>query len=512
LKVVHICAEIAPGGAAHSTLNLHHGLLDLGIESWILTGASRGIVKNCVALPDTNIEKESIQCLAEDLVWGNRTQLSNSHFSLDLSGRSIVNHPLIADADVVNLHWVADFLSSFNIAELASLRKPVVWTLHDMRPLTGGCHFSAGCARYQDECGNCPQLQYDYLNFTKRSLGAMSEAASLLQPFFVAPSNWMLQNIRNSRVSRELDSTCIAYGLETNLFQPGNLEEARKELGLTHSGKYILLASHSMIEKRKGAMQAIEVLEQLKTDPLLNDLIQSGDLRLLCCGRKSEDFMPQGWEIDHVGYVTSSNMAHVYQAANIMLFTSTDDNLPNVLLEAMACGLPIVGHAVGGALELLGGDYAGDCLFQIGDYLNGAQLMSKLLKDQGKIYQIENYFVQKIRDNYTLRQQAESYQQLYQKLISKLLMEKPTNIVFQKGESENFVIESYKYISSLNREIQACQREIFSYQHEIESLTQQLVASQNENKLLKKIEDDYKIITKSKVVRFAGMIGLCHKT
>lgn len=400
----------------NSMLGLHEGLLSMGVESWILTGRKAIEVKNCNVASADEDSKIWLKELAKELIWKNRTPVSNTHFSLNCEEGNLSDNPLIREADILHLHWVSGIISSSLIAGFALLGKPVVWTLHDMRPLTGGCHFSAGCMRYQKECGSCVQLQTDILNFTRKSLLSMAGAANILKPRFVAPSRWMHQIVRDSSVARTLSSSCIPYGVDTDLFRPGSMNEARNTLGLAPDADYILLASHSLIEKRKGASHAIEILNALTKDPLAQSRIASGKLRLLICGHPSKDFKPKGWVVDRTGYRPASEMHLVYQSANIMLFTSTEDNLPNVILESMACGLPVVAHAVGGVPELLG-VCCNEMLFAPGDTKHGAQLVLRCIKDAQQLIRIGGLCSEHIRAHYTLAKQASSYCDLYRNIM-----------------------------------------------------------------------------------------------
>lgn len=416
MKIVHICTEVAPGGAVNSMLGLHDGLLSMGVESWILTARKVLEVKNCVVASADVDKKLWLKGLASELIWRNRAPVSNTHFSLDCEGANIWDQPLVREADIIHLHWVSGILSSSSIAGFALLGKPVIWTLHDMRPLTGGCHFSAGCVKYKDECGSCIQLQNDTLNITRRSLLGMRSATALLKPWFVAPSSWMHQIVRDSNVARAHPSSCIPYGVDTDLFRPGSRDKARNTLGLAPDAEYILLASHSLIEKRKGASHAIEIVNALAKDPSVQSRIASGKLRLLICGRPSKDFAPKGWVVDHTGYRPASEMPYVYQSANIMLFTSTEDNLPNVLLESLACALPVVAHSVGGVPDLLGA-CCNEMLFAPGDTKHGAQLVLRCIQDSQQLTRIGGLCYEHIRAHYTLAKQASSYCDLYSKMM-----------------------------------------------------------------------------------------------
>ena len=480
MKIVHICTEVAPGGAVNSMLGLHDGLISMGVESWILTGRKVLEVKNCVVAPVDQHKESWLKDIAVELIWKNRTPISNTHFSLDCEEGNLWDHPLLLEADIIHLHWVSGILSSSSIAGLAILDKPVVWTLHDMRPLTGGCHFSAGCMSYREDCGSCMQLLDDILNFTRRTLLRMAAAATILKPRFVAPSRWMHQIVQDSSVARGLSSYCIPYGVDTDLFRPGSRKKAREILGLDLDADYILLASHSMLENRKGASHALEILNALARDLSVQSRIASGKLRLLCCGHPSENFAPKGWVIDRTGYRSASEMHLVYQSANIMLFTSTEDNLPNVVLESMACGLPVVAHSVGGVPDLLG-DCCNEMLFPVGDVKQGHYLMSKFIQDAQWLAKKGRICSEYIKNNYSLSRQSSDYIDLY------------TTLIHGHQGSPTDLSSLVEIIDSENTEFfMECRKALM-------------------NKEERKMSAQYRIILQSKWVRLGQILGICHK-
>jgi len=417
MKVVHVCTVVGSGGAAHSMLNLHEGLLQLGIDSTILAESCLSKNEQFIESPHRPETKVSLDRLEWDLVWNNRTDVSNTHFSLDLFGQLITDHPLIQNADVVNLHWTSEFLSSVSVADLALIKKPVIWTLHDIHPLTGGCHFAAGCRRFYEACGNCPQLLTDYWDMTTSTHSAMKRAVSLLRPHYVAPSAWMRDNIVHSGVTSNSPVSLIPYGIDLSIFKPGLKDSAREKLGLSNEIQYILLACHSLKEKRKGAAYALEILQHIKTSSECHGTVASGNLRLLCCGHDTEDLVVDGWTIDKLGYLAHSEMALLYRSADVLLFTSMEDNLPNVIIEAMACGLPVVGHSVGGAVDLLGGEEAAGRLFTMGDARQGAECVMELFREKNLSEGMIARGIKRATDRYSIEQQARKYAELYQDLL-----------------------------------------------------------------------------------------------
>jgi glycosyltransferase involved in cell wall biosynthesis len=389
-------------------LSLHQGLLSQGIESSIITSGDVGGQSPWRA-------DYHRKYAAELLVWSNRTELSNSHFSLDYLGKDLAGHHAITQADVVHLHWVADFLTSESIRRLAAIGKPLVWTLHDMRPFTGGCHFPAGCVGFKTDCSGCPQLRLNYFHATKHALRAMAEALESRNITFVAPSAWIADQLKASSMGRRHKMRIIPYGVDINLFLRQSRVPARKALGLSDDVQYILLASNSFAEKRKGLDLASEVLAMFHV--LSSQSSQpSQTVRLLFCGEATPEI--PGWIADSVGFVPPEKMPAVYSAADVMLFTPQEDNLPNVVLEAMACELPVVSHRVGGIPDMLEQIVGPSSLAKSGDVNAMAAALQKLICAPDYLREQLGQSAREVATRrFSLTGQAEEYMDLYESIV-----------------------------------------------------------------------------------------------
>lgn len=404
MKVVHLCTD-ARGGAARAMLNLHQGLLSQGAETSIITVGDVGGQSPWCA-------DYHRKYAAELLVWSNRTELSNSHFSLDYLGKDVGGHDAVKQADVIHLHWTAEFLTSASIARIAALGKPMVWTLHDMRPFTGGCHFTAGCEGFKTDCSECPQLRSNYFHVTKHALRAMAETLESRNVTFVAPSAWIAGQFKESSIGRGHEMRIIPYGVDTNLFLRQSRVPARKALGLSDDVQYILLASNSFAEKRKGLGLASEVLAKFRI--LSSQSSQPAqNVRLLFCGEATPEI--PGWIADSAGFVPPEKMPAVYSAADVMLFTPLEDNLPNVVLEAMACELPVVSHRVGGIPDMLEQIAGPSSLAKSGDVDAMAGALQKIVCAPDHLRERLGQSAREVATRrFSLTGQAEEYMNLYE--------------------------------------------------------------------------------------------------
>jgi glycosyltransferase involved in cell wall biosynthesis len=244
---------------------------------------------------------------------------------------------------VAHLHWVAGLIDYPSFFGSLPPDHPVVWTVRDMNPFTGGCHFSGGCDQFVQGCGSCPQLGTSGPDdLSRRYLSTKEASLRSMNLHVVAPSAWMLEQARRSPVFGAARSfQRIPIGIETDVFVPQARDAARKELGIPTDHAVIAMGSERLDNARKGLVPGLAAVGNVRTDrPLL----------LLCFGDElPADLIPPDLAVHSVGYVREpGHLARVYSAADAFLLPALEDNLPKTGLEALACGTPVVGFAAGG--------------------------------------------------------------------------------------------------------------------------------------------------------------------
>jgi len=266
-------------------------------------------------------------------------------FSTDRSRYGAETTRQIPSADIVNLHFISGFL---DYQEFFKQPRKVIWTLHDMNPFTGGCHYDLGCGRYRRSCGSCPQLG-------SSSMGDLSSKVwRRKQKFFgqldprqfqlVALNRWMQAEVENSPLLNRFPVTVIPNGVDTSVFMPGNARVAREFLGIGADERVILFVSASLTNRRKGFDLLDKALQQLGSRE---------NTRLLTVG-SSEPSLKSGLPHLHLGNIENETLlSQIYTAADMLVIPSLQDNLPNTVLESMACGTPVVGFGVGGIPDMV---------------------------------------------------------------------------------------------------------------------------------------------------------------
>jgi glycosyltransferase involved in cell wall biosynthesis len=355
MRVLHLSTVDQAGGAARAAWNLSQALRAIGCDSRMLVRdpvpqprdhpAVIQAGRRDKALEERHHEASFIQ---RKLVNPSRSPVSNTWFSLPEPGWDISGHPEVARAEVLHLHWVSGFLSPASIALLQETGKPVFWTLHDQRPFTGGCHFSAGCRRFQNDCEPCPQLVGKAMFGLTRA--ALAEARRRMDPqrlTVICPSVWMAECARRSALFSASQIEVIPYGVDTEVFRPGSAD-AREQLGWPGDGIVLLAGAWETGEIRKGFGLLTEALRICGGNAEFRREAQAGRIRLVLFGRDNPlEGLPL--PVECLGRIDSpKDLARVYAAANVLLVPSIEDNLPNTMLEALCCGTPVIGFRIGG--------------------------------------------------------------------------------------------------------------------------------------------------------------------
>lgn len=466
MKIVHFSTFDIQGGAARAAYRLHQGLLAIGKDSRLLC-RYKASSDSLVSQYQPNTSQNESQCFNHDnneqisldkisegaiapasqcyndltqkyYIDYNRTEISNTLFSLGYSGYDVSHNEIVNNSDVINLHWITSgFLSPVTIRQLLDLGKPVVWTFHDMWAFTGGCHYSAGCEGYQQDCHFCPQLQEDFYKLPYHLLQDKIELFSHPNLVIVTPSQWLTECVKNSQVFRHHRVETIPYSLDETVFYPIEKTEAKDKLKINPDTFLLLIGAMTGKEKRKGFAQLFTSLKLLKKDANINNLIFNDKIKFACFGEPSETLKELDIEVINLGNIQQDkDLSFIYSAANLFILPSLEDNFPNTMLEAMSCATPVISFAVGGMTDL------------IKDNINGVLIPAYDLDLMGeKIIQLINNPSQcqvmginarkEIETNYRLSIQAEKYSNLYDNLITK-----------NNDKKNNLMINSSNYLNN----------------------------------------------------------------
>jgi glycosyltransferase involved in cell wall biosynthesis len=316
-------------------------------------------------------------------------------------------------ADVVNLHWISRLVDYRAFFDGLPERLPVVWTLHDMNLFTGGCHYDRGCGAYRRRCGRCPQLGSEDEDDLSRQVWRRKRDLFSRTPrerlHLVTPSRWLAEEASaSSLIDDRFPVSVIPYGLDTNAFAPRDRGFARQVLDLPREAKVVLFVAHSVENDRKGFGMLREALAGLTGEE---------GLVLLSLG-KGEPAVPEGIEQRHLGFVSDDRyLSVIYSAADVFVIPSRQDNLPATVLEAMACGTPVVGSDVGGIPEMVRPGETG-YLAEDGDPDDLRDGILRVLRDPDGREALSRRCRERVLGEYGLERQARRYERLYRELLS----------------------------------------------------------------------------------------------
>ena len=318
----------------------------------------------------------------------------------------------ISEADVINIHKVQHFVDLPALLRHLPPSKPVVVTLHDLSPITGGCDYPGSCCRFQAACGCCPIMDSRRAGDYSHRIFRMKETAySRPSPgrlAFVANSFWSGDKARLSALTKGRRIEVIHYGLDQTVYSSEKRREARQALGVGAEELVLLFAAHDLGWPHKGG--------RYLRDALMNVRCQR-PIRLLTMGAGHFQ-VGSGYRHTHFGQVESDELqALLYRAADVFIIPSLEEAFGQAALEAIACGAVVAGFNVGGISDIVKCDLNG-LLVERQDTQALSEAIQKLLDGDALRHRWQSFCETWVGDHFSYSKNAAAYVALYDSLLN----------------------------------------------------------------------------------------------
>jgi glycosyltransferase involved in cell wall biosynthesis len=414
MRVVHV-NTYPYGGAARAAMRLHEGLRAAGVDStsFTLTQGPAGPGHVTYRWPKGLVSRLRRRWVGARLRREHAPYLARSVHEGFYDDRTVFPdvHEQLESFDVFHLHWVNGLIDVRRF--FRSVKRPIVWTLHDLNAFTGGCTYDRNCGRFTIGCGACPQFSStdpkDLTHDIWLRKQAVFEQVPKQQLTITAPSRWLADLASKSPLLGKFDVKVIPYGLDLELYKPGDRWAARERLGLPAESRIVLFVASDTANPRKGFKYLVDALSRSTDIP---------DLFLLSLGQSLDS--PAG-AIPHkaLGSVSDeSTLAAAYRAADVFVIPSVQDNLPNTVLESMACGTPVVGFDAGGIPEMVRHEQTG-LTAPVGDVAALAAAIRRVLLEPELARRLSTQCRAVAESEYSLALQAQRFIELYQAMTER---------------------------------------------------------------------------------------------
>ncbi len=434
MKVSHF-STFPYGGAATAATRIHRQLQQFGIESQFCFHRNEKAVETDSSFrqveflpPKYGLLSGAVQRRIDRRRQREVYRQYNSHVAMRPRGVetfSMAQLPMPTglnwsefSSDLIHLHWISYFADYPSFFRSIPDEVPLVWTLHDMNAFTGGCHYANHCNQFRRGCGDCPQVvNPSPRDVSMHSFETKRRTLRNKKIHVITPSHWLRKLAQQSPIwPKQTSFETIAYGLDLKKFLPIPKPEAKRQLGLDPDKILIGFGAEDILNTRKGshhllaALRLREARRQTQTNPTVECLL-FGSGKIL-----DRSGLPRLHQMGYVDSQTRKNM--IYSAADIVVVPSREDNQPQVGLEAMACGTPVIGFDAGGIPEYVRHERTG-LLATLGNEEQLAEQIDRLVQNRNARLEMGRQARKMMETDFEAGQQTAEYVQLYNRATGK---------------------------------------------------------------------------------------------
>ena len=412
MRVLHLSAGELSRGASRGALWLHRALLQRGIDSHFLSTDPDPIGPGVEAVRPGRLGRLQLTALRQL----DRLPLRAYRFdrrgtlSPGWVGLPVEAMPGYRQADLIHLHWINDGL--LDLASLQRCRKPIVWTVRDLWPTTGLCHYPQGCERQAAGCGGCPLLpapRWPWPDPSRRGYARKRRRLARAPITYVGISPWVARTLQASPITAGRPVEMIWNCIDTAAFRPLPSHQARRELGLEPEGGPYLLAEwrSPRSEPWKGFQHLVALLPRLR----------ALGATLLLFGRVPADLADLAGTggVVNLGRVDDdARLRRIYAAADVFVCPTLQEAFGKTMAEAMACGTPVAAFAASAPADLVEPGLSG-ALAAAGD---SEALLEAILQLLPQADRLSAHCAARARRRFSETEAASAYADLYERLCA----------------------------------------------------------------------------------------------
>jgi glycosyltransferase involved in cell wall biosynthesis len=410
MEILIVNSNDMRGGAARAANRLHRALLVGGVKSRMLVQEKTS--DDYLVIYSSNLFQRlvgKVRAKYEAYLKRRYKDRIRTPFHMALGGSSsMVDQINSINPDIVHLHWVVK--GTLSVEEIAKIQAPIVWSLHDMWAFTGGCHYSGGCERYEENCGYCKVLGSHTPNDLSRKVFTRKKKIfSKKKMVIVGLSQWISRCAQHSALLKDQQHIHLPNPIDTDVFKPFEKEKSRELWNLPKDKKLVLFGAIKATEDpRKGFRELSEALHKLSDRSI--ELVVFGSSQ----PAKGQSF---GFKTHYLGHLNDDiSLVTLYSAVDVMVVPSLQENLSNAIMESLSCATPVVGFNIGGNSDMIDHKQNGYLVHPF-DTDEMARGVSWIL-DSPQYDAFCQYAREKVLREFDSRIVAEKYIALYRKILN----------------------------------------------------------------------------------------------
>jgi len=341
MKIVQLATSLS-GGAGIAALRMSNALNIVGEDSMIIS-RDRILTTGNADIISTKINLlKRLESSAVTLSQSKMLQKNNDLVTPWSINTSKIKMEVFEQADIIHIHAYYNFLNNSSLRKILDLGKPTLFTLHDQRLFTGGCHYSRECNNFQDDCTACPQVRKPFAHIVKRSFSKQKDLFGYVKNVeLVSPSHWLANYAKKGVISKDLPIHVIKNPIPKIFFET-KVPEQKKLDGLFRVA-FIATNLQNPYKDLPVFTEAINEYSRVSSRKICVVLVGSGVI---------PNFEPTV-QIENIQPSSESEMVLLLNTIDLVIVPSSQDNSPSVIGEALAVGVPVIGSDAGGIPEIL---------------------------------------------------------------------------------------------------------------------------------------------------------------